>query len=98
MAKGLPGRKTPTRITNDSYEQGVVKELQQMATECANFSRSAQDVIPDAKQAVVDAAEAWCTADINRADESPLEVALDNAVEALRQARAALNVLTTENK
>ena len=32
VAKGLPGRKTPTRITNDSYEQGVVKELQQMAT------------------------------------------------------------------
>jgi len=32
VAKGLGGRKTPTRITNDSYEQGVVKELQQMAT------------------------------------------------------------------
>jgi methyl-accepting chemotaxis protein len=32
VAKGLPGRKTPTRITNDAYEQGVVKELQQMAT------------------------------------------------------------------
>ncbi|MCK4341857.1 MAG: hypothetical protein KAY37_09065 [Phycisphaerae bacterium] len=32
VAKGLQGRKTPTRITNDSYEQGVVKELQQMAT------------------------------------------------------------------
>jgi hypothetical protein len=31
-AKGLPGRKTPTRNTNDPYEQGVVKELQQMAT------------------------------------------------------------------
>ncbi len=31
-AKGLPGRQTPTRITNDPYEQGVVKELQQMAT------------------------------------------------------------------
>lgn len=32
VAKGLQGRKTPTRITNDSYEEGVVKELQQMAT------------------------------------------------------------------
>ena len=32
VAKGLQGRKTPTRITNDAYEQGVVKELQQMAT------------------------------------------------------------------
>lgn len=32
VAKGLAGRKTPTRITNDPYEQGVVKELQQMAT------------------------------------------------------------------
>ena len=32
VAKGLPGRKTPTRNTNDPYEQGVVKELQQMAT------------------------------------------------------------------
>jgi hypothetical protein len=31
-AKGLSGRKTPTRNTNDPYEQGVVKELQQMAT------------------------------------------------------------------
>ncbi len=32
VARGLPGRQTPTRITNDSYEQGVVKELQQMPT------------------------------------------------------------------
>jgi hypothetical protein len=32
VAKGLRGRNTPTRITNDPYEQGVVKELQQMAT------------------------------------------------------------------
>jgi hypothetical protein len=32
IAKGLQGRQTPTRITNDPYEQGVVKELQQMAT------------------------------------------------------------------
>jgi hypothetical protein len=32
VAKGLQGRRTPTRITNDPYEQGVVKELQQMAT------------------------------------------------------------------
>ncbi len=31
-AKGLAGRDTPTRLTNDAYEQGVVKELQQMAT------------------------------------------------------------------
>ncbi len=31
-AKGLKGRDTPTRLTNDAYEQGVVKELQQMAT------------------------------------------------------------------
>jgi len=31
VAKGLQGRPTPTRITNDPYEQGVVKELQQMA-------------------------------------------------------------------
>lgn len=30
--KGLDGRKTPTRVTNDPYEQGVVKELQQTAT------------------------------------------------------------------
>ena len=30
-AKGLPGRTTPTRITNDPYEQGVVKELQKLA-------------------------------------------------------------------
>ncbi|MFH1748687.1 MAG: hypothetical protein ABIG44_16760 [Planctomycetota bacterium] len=32
IAKGLSGRQTPTRVTNDPYEQGVVKELQQMAT------------------------------------------------------------------
>jgi len=32
VAKGLKGRLTPTRVTNDPYEQGVVKELQQMAT------------------------------------------------------------------
>ncbi|MFQ5805226.1 MAG: hypothetical protein ACE5I3_02110 [Phycisphaerae bacterium] len=32
VAKGLRGRVTPTRVTNDPYEQGVVKELQQMAT------------------------------------------------------------------
>lgn len=32
VAKGLAGRSTPTRITNDPYEQGVVKELQQMPT------------------------------------------------------------------
>jgi len=32
VAKGLSGRKTPTRNTNDPYEQGVVKELQEMAT------------------------------------------------------------------
>jgi len=32
VAKGLTGRQTPTRITNDPYEEGVVKELQQMAT------------------------------------------------------------------
>ena len=31
VAKGLGGRKTPTRITNDAFEQGVVKELQEMA-------------------------------------------------------------------
>jgi hypothetical protein len=31
-ARGLEGRKTPTRVTNDTYEKGVVKELQQMAT------------------------------------------------------------------
>jgi len=31
-AKGLLGRITPTRITNDPYEKGVVKELQQMKT------------------------------------------------------------------
>lgn len=30
-AKGLAGRDTPTRITNDPYEQGVVKELQKLA-------------------------------------------------------------------
>jgi len=32
VAKGLKGRNTPTRVTNDPYEEGVVKELQQMAT------------------------------------------------------------------
>ena len=32
VARGLQGRQTPTRVTNDTYEQGVVKELQQMAT------------------------------------------------------------------
>lgn len=32
IAKGLPGRDTPTRVTNDPYEEGVVKELQQLAT------------------------------------------------------------------
>lgn len=32
IAKGLEGRQTPTRVTNDPYEQGVVKELQQMKT------------------------------------------------------------------
>ena len=32
VAKGLKGRATPTRVTNDPYEEGVVKELQQMAT------------------------------------------------------------------
>ncbi len=32
IAKGLQGRNTPTRITNDPYEEGVVKELQQLAT------------------------------------------------------------------
>ncbi|MBN2448417.1 MAG: hypothetical protein JXO22_16945 [Phycisphaerae bacterium] len=32
VAKGLAGRNTPTRITNDPYEEGVVKELQQLAT------------------------------------------------------------------
>lgn len=32
VAKGLTGRRTPARVTNDPYEQGVVKELQQMAT------------------------------------------------------------------
>jgi len=32
VAKGLKGRQTPTRVTNDPYEEGVVKELQQMAT------------------------------------------------------------------
>jgi len=31
-AKGLPGRKSETGITNDPYEQGVVKELQKLAT------------------------------------------------------------------
>jgi len=31
VAKGLPGRPTPTRVTNDPYEEGVVRELQQMA-------------------------------------------------------------------
>jgi hypothetical protein len=31
-AKGLGGRQTPTRVTNDAYEEGVVRELQQMAT------------------------------------------------------------------
>jgi hypothetical protein len=31
-AKGLPGRASPTRNTNDPYEQGVVKELQKLAT------------------------------------------------------------------
>ena len=31
-AKGLPGRTTPTRVTNDPYQEGVVKELQQLAT------------------------------------------------------------------
>ena len=30
-AKGLAGRQTPTRVTNDPYEQGVVKELQKLA-------------------------------------------------------------------
>lgn len=32
VAKGLAGRANPTRATNDAYEQGVVRELQQMAT------------------------------------------------------------------
>ncbi|MBN1557072.1 MAG: hypothetical protein JW951_02875 [Lentisphaerae bacterium] len=32
VAKGLRGRRTPTRLTHDPYEQGVVRELQQMAT------------------------------------------------------------------
>jgi hypothetical protein len=31
-AKGLDGRKTPARVTNDAYEKGVVKELQQTPT------------------------------------------------------------------
>ncbi len=29
VARGLDGRQTPTRVTNDPYEQGVVKELKQ---------------------------------------------------------------------
>lgn len=32
VVRGLGGRTTPTRNTNDPYEQGVVKELQQTAT------------------------------------------------------------------
>ena len=32
VAKGLPGRKSTTDITNDPYEEGVIKELQQLAT------------------------------------------------------------------
>jgi hypothetical protein len=32
VAKGLPGRKSETGVTNDPYEEGVIKELQQLAT------------------------------------------------------------------
>ena len=32
VAKGLPGRKPQTGITNDPYEEGVIKELQKLAT------------------------------------------------------------------
>jgi len=32
VVRGLEGRHTPTRITNDAYEQGVVRELKELAT------------------------------------------------------------------
>jgi len=32
VAKGLEGRRTPTRLSNDDYEKGVVEELKQLAT------------------------------------------------------------------
>ena len=32
VAKGLPGRRTPTRLSNDDYEKGWVKELRELAT------------------------------------------------------------------
>jgi hypothetical protein len=32
VVRGLEGRHTPTRITNDAYEQGVVRELRELAT------------------------------------------------------------------
>jgi hypothetical protein len=32
VVRGLEGRHTPTRLTNDAYEQGVVRELKELAT------------------------------------------------------------------
>ena len=44
VARGLQGRQTPTRITNDAYEQGVVKELQQMAKKEAALAAAAMAI------------------------------------------------------
>ena len=43
-ARGLVGRKTPTRISNDAFEQGVVKELKEMATGGATGGGKARGV------------------------------------------------------